>query len=97
LIPFIDTEYFDIAYGDTQAGERIIDAQFASSTKNVSLTMNDETLFGVNFADGRIKGYGLNMSIQGPSGAIPKPVMHRNIPSVMVPRAMPYGSTTMFV
>ena len=62
LIPFIDTNYFDFAYGDTVAGERIIDAQYASSTKYVSTTMmGDETLFGVNFADGRIKGYGLQL------------------------------------
>jgi hypothetical protein len=62
LIPFIDTDYFDFTYGDTDAGERIIDSQYASSTKYVSTTMNgDETLFGVNFADGRIKGYGLRM------------------------------------
>ena len=62
LTPFIDTDYFDFGYGDTGAGERIIDAQYASSTKYVSTTMNgDETLFGVNFADGRIKGYGLSL------------------------------------
>jgi hypothetical protein len=60
--PFIDTRYFGYAYGDTNAGERVIDAQFATSTKYVSTTMNgDETMFGVNFADGRIKGYGLSM------------------------------------
>lgn len=59
LVPFIDTDYFDFAYGDTEAGERIIDAQMASSTLYVGTTMNgDETMFGVNFADGRIKGYG---------------------------------------
>lgn len=57
LIPFIDTDYFDFAYGDTDAGERIIDAQYASSTKYVDEAEN--LLFGVNFADGRIKGYGL--------------------------------------
>ena len=58
LTPFIDTNYFDFAYGDTNAGERIIDAQFASSTLYVGTTMNDATtMFGVNFADGRIKGY----------------------------------------
>jgi hypothetical protein len=63
LIPFIDRAYFDFAYGDTAAGERIIDAQFASSTLYVSKTMlGDTTLFGVNFADGRIKGYGLTMA-----------------------------------
>jgi len=62
LIPFIDTNYFDFAYGDTDAGERIIDAQYASTNKYVSTTMNgDETLFGVNFADGRIKGYGMTL------------------------------------
>ncbi len=59
-VPFIDTTYFYFAYGDASAGERYIDAQFASSTLYVSTTMNgDETMFGVNFADGRIKGYGL--------------------------------------
>ncbi|MCU0644109.1 MAG: DUF1566 domain-containing protein [bacterium] len=58
LTPFIDTNYFDFAYGDTDAGERIIDAQFATSTLYVGTTMmGDETMFGVNFADGRIKGY----------------------------------------
>ncbi len=65
VIPFIDTRYFEFAYGDTTAGERTIDAQFASSTRYVSTTMHgDETMFGVNFADGRIKGYGLT----GPGG-----------------------------
>ena len=60
LTPFIDTTYFAFAYGDTSAGERIIDAQYASSTLYVSNTANDggQTIFGVNFADGRIKGYG---------------------------------------
>ena len=68
-VPFIDTDYFAFAYGDTAAGERIIDSQYASSTKYVSTTMNgDETLFGVNFADGRIKGYGLHM----PDGSVKK-------------------------
>ncbi|MDD3859559.1 MAG: DUF1566 domain-containing protein [Bacteroidales bacterium] len=59
LIPFIDTDYFEFGYGDEDAGERIIDAQFATSNIYVSTTMmGDETMFGVNFADGRIKGYG---------------------------------------
>ncbi len=64
LVPFINTSYFDFGYGDETAGERIIDAQFATSTKYVSTTMDgNETMFGVNFADGRIKGY--------PAGATP--------------------------
>lgn len=55
LTPFIDTDYFDFAYGDTDAGERVIDAQMVSSNLYVG---NTEMMFGVNFADGRIKGYG---------------------------------------
>lgn len=60
LIPFIDTDYFDFAYGDTDAGERIIDSQYASTSLYVGEGVED-LLFGVNFADGRIKGYGLNL------------------------------------
>ncbi len=60
LVPFIDTDYFAFAYGDTTAGERIIDAQYASSTQYVSTT-SGSLLFGVNLADGRIKGYGITM------------------------------------
>ncbi len=59
LIPFIDTDYFDFQWGDPAAGERIIDSQFASSNVYVGLTNGTKTAFGVNFADGRIKGYGL--------------------------------------
>jgi len=56
--PFIDTDSFGFSYGDLKKGERIIDSQMATSTKYVSTTMHgDETMFGVNFADGRIKGY----------------------------------------
>jgi hypothetical protein len=59
LVPFIDTDYFDFEYGDTSTGERIIDAQYWSSTEYVGTTMGGSaTTFGVNFADGRIKGYG---------------------------------------
>jgi hypothetical protein len=60
LTPFINTDYFEFGYGDESAGERIIDAQFASTNIYVGLTMSgDETMFGVNLADGRIKGYGV--------------------------------------
>ncbi len=58
LKPFIDTSYFDFAYGDTAAGERIIDSQYASGTLYAG---DGNKLFGVNFADGRIKGYDLTM------------------------------------
>ncbi len=58
LNPFIDTEYFYFEYGDTSAGERIIDSQYASSTVYVGHSELGQLVFGVNFADGRIKGYG---------------------------------------
>ena len=55
---FIDTNYFNQPLGDSEKGEREIDAQTWSSTEYVGRTMrNDETIFGVNFVDGRIKGY----------------------------------------
>jgi len=56
--PFIDTRYFNQPLGNISKGERQIDAQTWSSTKFVGKTMGkDETIFGVNFVDGRIKGY----------------------------------------
>lgn len=58
LIPFIDTGYFDFAYGDTSAGERIIDSQFWSSNAYLGTVFsNQSAAFGLNLADGRIKGY----------------------------------------
>jgi hypothetical protein len=57
-VPFLDTDYFDFKYGDESAGERIIDAQYWSATEYMGTTMGGAaTVFGVNFADGRIKGY----------------------------------------
>jgi len=53
-------------YGDTNAGERVIDSQYISVTTYVSTTMGGaKTAFGVNFADGRIKGYPINRPRQG--------------------------------
>lgn len=58
LTPFIDNSVFQFAYGDTSAGERIIDSQWGTSTLYVSQVMNGQNaMFGMNFADGRIKGY----------------------------------------
>ena len=62
---FIDETYFSVGYGDVNSRlhgslgtERIIDGQIASSTKYVSMTFGgQETFFGFNFIDGRIKGY----------------------------------------
>ena len=62
LKPYMDTKFFKFAYGDTRAGERVIDSQYASSTKYVGKGPRGfDKLFGVNFADGRIKGYDLLM------------------------------------
>ena len=56
--PFLDADVFLFKYGDARKGERIIDSQYATATKYVSTTMQgNQTMFGVNFADGRIKGY----------------------------------------
>ena len=58
MIPFIDTEYFDFAYGDTSTGSRIIDSQWVTSSVYESTVMGGmQCFFGVNFADGRIKCY----------------------------------------
>ncbi len=63
-IPYINTDYFSFAYG--QAGERYIDAQWLSSTRYVSeVAEQGELVFGVNFADGRIKGYGMKKPGRG--------------------------------
>ena len=57
-VPFLDTRFFGFAYGSGVGSERVIDGQDWSATEYVSTTMNgDATVFGVNFADGRIKGY----------------------------------------
>ena len=66
LDAYIDVAYFDFRFGDESRGERSIDAQYWTSTEYVGTTMNgDATTFGVNFADGRIKGY--------PSEAVGRP------------------------
>jgi hypothetical protein len=64
-VPYIDTDFFDFRYGDAAAGERYIDAQWLSSTEYTGRVMDGmRAIFGVNFADGRIKGYGE----RGPDG-----------------------------
>ena len=56
-VPYMNTDYFEFAYGG--GNERYIDSQWLTTAKYVSVTMHgDQTMFGVNFADGRIKGYG---------------------------------------
>jgi Protein of unknown function (DUF1566) len=56
--PFIDARLFEFAYITPTAQLRFFDNQLWSSTRYASTTMGgDETVFGVNFSDGRIKGY----------------------------------------
>jgi hypothetical protein len=56
--PFVDTDYFVFEYGNTSAGERIIDSQWVTtSIYEASVMGGQECFFGVNFADGRIKCY----------------------------------------
>lgn len=63
-MPFIDTDYFAFEYGSTANGERLIDSQWATSTIYGGSVMGGQhAMFGVNFADGRIKSY--------PTGAMP--------------------------
>ena len=58
-VAFIDRNYFDFEY-PSDADLRYIDAQYLVSTVYVGTVMNGEkAFFGVNFADGRIKGYPL--------------------------------------
>jgi hypothetical protein len=64
--PFIDTNYFHFSYGDTSTGERIIDSQWATSSIYTGTVFGgQQAMFGVNFADGRIKGYPTGL---GPDG-----------------------------
>jgi hypothetical protein len=66
LVLFIDKDYFDFQYGDVSAGERIIDAQYWSSNEYVGTIFDGVSgVFGVNFADGRIKCYPRDL---GPDG-----------------------------
>lgn len=57
--PYLDTRFFEFLYGDEARGERGIDCQDWSATEYAdTATEGGPKVFGVNFADGRIKGYG---------------------------------------
>ena len=63
--PFLDA-IFEFRYGDPARGERPMDAQYWSDTAYAGKTMrNDTSVFGVNFADGRIKSYPRQRPRQG--------------------------------
>ena len=79
--PYIDAKYFGFAYGDESQGDRPIDCQDWSATTYVSTTMNgNPTAFGVNFADGRIKGYPkIRPAIRLAGGSTPKTLFVRYV------------------
>ena len=69
LTPYIDTNYFGFRWGEVNLGERTIDTQYWTSTEYVGrIFQGDEAVFGVNFGDGRIKGY---PRYNGPGGVAP--------------------------
>jgi hypothetical protein len=77
-IPYLDTKFLEFKYGETSKGERIIDCQDWSATEYVSTTMDgNATVFGVNFADGRIKGYPKNR--KDPKGSQPNKLYARYV------------------
>jgi len=56
--PFINTKYFNFAYGDDIAGESLADSKWISSDIYKSKIAGDkECFFGVNFADGSLGCY----------------------------------------
>ena len=62
LRPFLDAKAFTFIYGDVANGARVIDSQYASATRYVGKSARGgDKVFGVNFADGRIKGYDQSM------------------------------------
>jgi len=64
LTPFIDDDTFAFEYGDTSAGERLIDSQWVTDSVYLDTVMGgNECFFGVNFADGRIKCYPTSMGM----------------------------------
>ena len=64
--PYLEAAVFDFRFGAGTDGERRIDAQYWTSTRYLGTTMNNNpTAFGVNFADGRIKGYPINQFDHG--------------------------------
>jgi hypothetical protein len=65
--PYLNRTYFDFEYPAPSTGLRPMDAQYWSSNFYVGRTMyGDQSAFGFNFADGRIKSYPANMA-RGPS------------------------------
>ena len=66
LWPLIDDDYFVFLYGDETGSNRVIDAQWlTSSIYNSTVNEDQSCFFGFNFSDGRIKCYGLDETPAG--------------------------------
>ncbi len=67
LTPFIDTNYFKFSYGDIDKDGRLLESQYYSTATFINNPGDRgfQKQFGVNFADGRIKGY----DVESPEGA----------------------------
>ena len=80
--PYLDPAAFPFSYSsgggeDGRPGTRRLDAQFASQTRSVAITMGrDRSAFGFNVADGRIKAYPLTLPrlVRCVRGGRPAPV-----------------------
>ncbi|MFN7553082.1 MAG: DUF1566 domain-containing protein [Pseudomonadota bacterium] len=91
-VPFLDVGPLDFAYAE---GARFFDVQEWSATRYVAGTMDgDAAVFGVNFADGRIKAYPLDQP--GSGGALPQRMRARYVrgPAYGVNRLRETGSAT---
>ncbi len=65
-VPYIDTDHFEFRYGDEyNPAERYIDVQYASTSLYTGSVMGgQQAMFGLNLADGRIKGYPTNKDFE---------------------------------
>ncbi len=60
LWPYMDDDYFVVLYGDESNSNRVIDAQWLTTSIYDSTVMGGQScFFGFNFVDGRIKCYPL--------------------------------------
>ena len=84
--PFINTSYFQFAYGDLSVSERVVDSRWVTTNVDVAST---NWVFGVNFADGRIKHYSIP--------EFPPPNTDNNRFYVLCVRGKPSYSLNLFV
>ncbi|GEM_PF-1321741 len=58
LLPFINSDYFEFAWGDLDADERTVDSQVATTSLHLDTILSGpQAMSGLNIVDGRIKAY----------------------------------------